>query len=38
MKKYVISADIGKFETEIIGRDLAGSKDGIRTIALRTKM
>ena len=38
MKKYVVSADIGKYETEIVGRNLSGSKDDIKTIRLRTKM
>ena len=38
MKKYVLSADIGKYETEITGRDLEGTKEDIKTVALRTKM
>ena len=38
MKKYVLSADIGKYETEITGRDLEGTKEDVKTVALRTKM
>ena len=30
MKKYVLSADIGKYETEITGRDLEGTKEDIK--------
>ena len=38
MKKYVLSADIGKYETDIVGRCLDGTKDDIKTVRLRTKM
>ena len=38
MKRYVLSADIGKYETNIIGRDLDGSKDDIKRVNFRTKM
>lgn len=38
MKKYIFSADIGKYETELIGRDLEGTKDDIKKVSLRTKM
>lgn len=38
MKKYVLSADIGKYETEVVGRDLDGSKEDVKVVALRTKM
>lgn len=38
MKKYVISADIGKFDTKLIGRDVKLSADDRKTVSFRTKM
>ena len=30
MKNYVVTSDIGKYETNLIGRDLDGTKDDIK--------
>jgi len=39
MKKIILSADIGKYETEVIGRDIElTSKDEGKTVSFRTKM
>lgn len=38
MKKYVLSADIGKYETNLIGRNIDGSEEDIKRVNLRTKM
>lgn len=38
MKKIILSADIGKFETELIGRDAALTADDRKTVRFRTKM
>lgn len=38
MKNYVLTSDIGKYETNVIGRDLEGTKDDIKRVHLRTKM
>ncbi|MDU3522198.1 MAG: ParM/StbA family protein [Clostridium saudiense] len=38
MKKIILSADIGKYETELIGRDLALTADDRKTVRFRTKM
>lgn len=38
MKKYVLTVDIGKYEANLIGRDLDGTKEDIKKVNLRTKM
>lgn len=38
MKRYVLSADIGKYETNLVGRCLEGSKEDIQKVNFRTKM
>ncbi len=38
MKRYVMSADIGKFESNLIGRCLEGTKEDIKKVNFRTKM
>lgn len=38
MKRYVLSADIGKYETNLIGRNVEGSEEDIKRVNLRTKM
>lgn len=38
MKKIVLSVDIGKWETEITGRDIALTSDDVKTESLRTKL
>lgn len=38
MKRYVLSADIGKYETELVGRCLDADKEDIKKVAFRTKM
>lgn len=38
MRRYVLSADIGKYETNIIGRNLDGSQEDIKRVNFRTKM
>lgn len=38
MKKIILSADIGKYETELIGRDLELTADDRKTVRFRTKM
>lgn len=38
MKRYVLSADIGKYETNLIGRNIDGSEEDIKRVNLRTKM
>ena len=38
MKKYVIAGDIGKYETNLLGRALEGTQEDIKRVNLRTKM
>lgn len=38
MKRYVLSADIGKYETNLVGRDLDGTAEDIKRVHFRTKM
>lgn len=38
MKRYVLSADIGKYETKLVGRCLEGNKEDIKKVNFRTKM
>lgn len=38
MKKIILSADIGKYETELVGRDVELSSDDRKTVRFRTKM
>lgn len=38
MRKYVISADIGKFETDLVGKNINESGTNIKKVPLRTKM
>ena len=38
MKKIILSADVGKYETELIGRDLELTADDRKTVRFRTKM
>lgn len=38
MNSYVLTSDIGKYETNLIGRNLDGTKDDIKKVNLRTKM
>jgi len=38
MRKIILSADIGKYETEVIGRDVELTSDSIQTVRFRTKM
>lgn len=38
MKRYVLAADIGKYETNLVGRCLEGSKEDIQRVNFRTKM
>lgn len=38
MKKIILSADIGKYETEVVGRDIELTSEDIRTIRFRTKL
>ncbi len=38
MSKFIISADIGKFETELIGRELSLDEDSLKIETIRTKM
>lgn len=38
MSKYVLSADIGKFETALVGRDLSLNEDSLKIETIRTKM
>lgn len=38
MSNYVLASDIGKYETNLIGRDLSGTKEDIKKSHLRTKM
>ena len=38
MKRYILSADIGKYETNLIGRNVEGSEEDIKRVNLRTKM
>lgn len=38
MSKFVLSGDIGKFETALIGRDLALSGESLQTETIRTKI
>ncbi|MEG0051208.1 MAG: ParM/StbA family protein [Terrisporobacter sp.] len=38
MKKIILSADIGKYETEIVGRDVELTSDDRKVITFRTKM
>ncbi|MDM0935652.1 recombinase [Clostridium perfringens] len=38
MKKIVLSADIGKYETELTGRDLSLSTEDLKTVRFRTKL
>lgn len=38
MKNYVLSADIGKFSTKVMGRDLEGAKEDIKTVNFKTKI
>lgn len=35
---YILSVDIGKYETEVVGRNLNQTKDEIKTVRLRTRM
>lgn len=38
MNKYVLTADIGKYETTLIGRNLKGTSEDVKQVNLRTKM
>lgn len=38
MNKYVLTADIGKYETNLIGRNLEGTVEDVKQVSLRTKM
>lgn len=38
MKRYVLAADIGKNETNLVVRCLEGSKEDIQRVNFRTKM
>lgn len=38
MKKYIISADIGKFDTKLVGRSIDQSPDDMKSVCMRTKM
>lgn len=38
MKKIILSADIGKYETEVTGRDLELASEDRKTVTFRTKM
>lgn len=38
MKRYVFSADIGKYETVLVGRCLEGTTEDIQKVNFRTKM
>jgi len=38
MRKYALSADIGKYETDLVGRNINESEDDIKKVHLRTKM
>lgn len=38
MEKYILSGDFGKYETEVLGRNIKGSAEEVKLVRFRTKM
>lgn len=38
MERYVLSGDFGKYETEVLGRNLNGNTEDVKLVRFRTKM